>query len=316
MAGSIKKYRILHYAVMIYLAAAFTWWAILLNRKVTENHELKMELVETKKDVSIESLNEEFKKQKIMILSEGIVFGVSMILGLFFINKSFVSEIKMNKNLNNFLLSITHELKTPIASIKLANRTLRKPNLPPSKADELLQMGWDESLRLESLVNNILTAAQIEQTYIFNLESHDLAVLLQQRIDRLRRIFPDREITSALPESLMYLIDYEGMVKVVDNLLENAVKYSKKAVNLSATTDKSHISIKVADSGIGIPDSEKNKIWDRFYRIGLEETRETRGTGLGLYIVKEIVTAHKGTITINDNRPNGSVFEIKLPQNV
>jgi signal transduction histidine kinase len=99
------------------------------------------------------------------------------------------------------------------------------------------------------------------------------------------------------------------------NLLENAVKYSPQNIDITLTIAriKNNIQITISDKGIGIADAEKGKVFEKFYRVGNEDTRSTKGTGLGLYIVEQIVKAHQGKITISDNMPKGSVFKIVLP---
>lgn len=101
----------------------------------------------------------------------------------------------------------------------------------------------------------------------------------------------------------------------VNNLLENAVKYTPpgKPVKVSVEEKNGHATLIVADNGPGIPDSEKSKVFNKFYRIGSEETRKAKGTGLGLYLTLKIVKQHKGKITVRDNEPNGAIFEICFP---
>lgn len=298
----------------MYLIAAFSWWAILLYQKNETNYALQKQLATYEKSIEPQAIREAYEKQRKMIISEGAVFGLSILFGLLLINRAYKSELRLNQRLNDFLLSVTHELKTPIASLKLVNKTLQRTELNAEERKELLQTGWDESLRLESQVNNILAAAQIEQSYTFNFERVELTELLEKRIVRFRKMFPDREINFNGDKQYYANIDIESIHRVIDNLLHNAIKYSGPGapVALSMSKVKDKIAIEVKDQGIGIPTNERTKIWDKFYRIGNEETREQPGTGLGLWIAKEITSAHEGQLSYAENKPQGSSFTISL----
>jgi len=187
MALSTKKYKIFHFVIMAYLLAAFAWWAILLHKKTDEIHRLKISLDKQEQVSNLAEINSQHDSQKKMIYGEGLFFGLSILFGLVFMYKGFWSEIEVNKKLSNFLLSVTHELKTPIASLNLINRTLATKEVPDTKRQELLNLSYDESLRLESLVDNILTAAKIDSRYDFNFEPTALAELVEKRIDRFQK---------------------------------------------------------------------------------------------------------------------------------
>jgi len=300
---------------MVYLIVAFSWWAILLNQKNDENYALKMQLSEYIKTVNKEQIASIHKKQQNMIISEGVVFGISIILGFLLIGRAFQSKLKLNQRLNDFLLSITHELKTPIATVKLVNKTLQREDLSETQKQSLLDTGWEETLRLESQVNNLLTAAQIEQSYKFNLQETNLDALLQEKTNRYHKTYPSRTIKYQGMPGVAAKLDKESFEKVIDNLVSNAVKYSSEsdAVELSLHNNADKATIQIKDQGAGIEESELKNIWKKFYRIGNENTRETQGTGLGLWITKAIVDAHDGSISVTNNKPRGSIFIIKLP---
>ncbi len=310
-----KKYLFLHAFVMCYLITAFTWWAILLYKKNEEAHLLKTELATYKNDVENTELVIDYNRQRNMIISEGLVFGISILLGLLLIFRAFRKESTFNERMNDFLLSITHELKTPIASIKLVNKTLMREGLRPDQKQSLLDTGQTEVLRLEQQVNNLLTAAQIDGQYIYNYQDTDLGDFIQEKIDSYHRRYPSASITIKVEESLHYNIDRESFTKALDNLISNAVKYSgaNPQIIVSLQKESNQIIIKVSDQGVGISDDEKTQVWRKFYRVGHEDTRETKGTGLGLWIVQSVITAHGGHISVEDNRPQGSIFSLILP---
>lgn len=315
---SIGKYRIFYNLVILYLIAAFTWWAILLNKKNKQIYDQQIKLSTHDSALDLLDIEAEYAKNTKMIAGEGLVFGLTILIGLVLINRAFLSELKLNRQLNDFLLSVTHELKTPIASLKLATQTLRRKNLPQDQQQDLIQTNWEECLRLEAQVNNMLTAAQIEQSYTFNFEKKDISELLKARVQRFQKIYPNRDINDAgIMDGIDLQFDKEAMTKTIDNILHNALKYSPDDKPVAVKLEKQSQSavIQISDQGIGITDKEKKKIWNKFYRSENEETRETQGTGLGLWIAKSVVKAHKGDINILDNKPKGSIFKLTIPIN-
>ena len=298
------------------MLVAFGWWAILLNKKNEENYHLKNRILHVDKSYSVQDIKLEYRNQQKMIIGEGLVFGISLLFGLFLINKAFWTEIKVNKSRSNFLLSVTHELKTPIASLKLINKTLATKNLSSEKNKTLLKAAGEEGRRIESLVSNILTAAQIEQSYSYNMEPMDLTELISKYIHRTYTLNGIHRVKQDLGEHIMADVDQEAFTSVLNNLLDNAIKYAPDDSHIDVVLNQNtnQVTFQVIDQGIGITDIEKKQVLQKFYRTGNEETRESKGTGLGLFIVKQIVHAHHGSIRIQDNNPKGTIFEIILPK--
>ncbi|MDA8692694.1 HAMP domain-containing histidine kinase [Saprospiraceae bacterium] len=313
---NIKVYRILHFIIMAYMLTAFAWWAILLNKKNEENYHLKNRILHVDKSYSVQDIEIEYQTQKKMIIGEGLVFGISLLFGLFLINKAFWTEIKANKTRSNFLLSVTHELKTPIASLNLINKTLATKNLSADKNKTLLKAASEEGRRIESLVNNILTAAQIEQSYTYNLEATDLSELIRNYIRRTYILNDIHRVRHDLGEQVIADVDPEAFASLLNNLLDNAIKYTpdESQIDVLLKHSSNQVTLQVIDKGIGITDIEKKQVLQKFYRVGNEDTRESKGTGLGLFIVKQIVGAHKGSLKIQDNIPKGTIIEIILPK--
>ena len=251
-----------------------------------------------------------------MIFGEATFFVVSLLIGFYLINRGYREEVRVEKERRNFLLSITHELKSPIASIKLVLETFLKRNLPKSQQDQLSRTGVKEANRLNNLVNDLLLAARLEGPYEPNLEPIDLVEMLEDILIDLRAKYPNVHFGMGT-EGEMDTIngDASGLSSIAINLLENAVKYSPApaSIDVKLSRENGHLIWETADQGFGIPSKEKDKVFTRFYRIGNEDTRKTKGTGLGLYIVDQMVKAHKGKIVIKDNQPRGTVFRIKLP---
>ncbi len=254
--------------------------------------------------------------QERMIIGEAVVFIVTLFAGLRFINKSYNREVASNHQRRNFLLSITHELKSPIASIRLILETMVKRDLSKTQIEQLATSGLAENERLNELVENLLLSAKLETAYQPNFEELDLAALIRDITEKMTSKFPEAKFSFRQEDDIPQIwADKMGFTSIFFNLYENAVKYSGEhpEININLRSQGQKIIIEVADLGTGIPASEKKRIFDKFYRVGNEETRETKGTGLGLYIVREVVRAHGGKITVVDNVPQGTIFSMEVP---
>ena len=308
---------------------AFTWWSVLLFTKNRDAFGAKTELLrialaaqelyineENFQQTSVyRQLEKDYSRQEWMILGEGMAFSITLLIGLYLINRGYNREMQAARQRRNFLLSITHELKSPISSIRLVLETLNKRKLEEKQKEKLLRSGLQENERLHRLVNDLLLSAKLEATYQPIFTELDLVSLLRDLIEQVSQKFPDASIHTTLPSELPFQGDATGMRSLLLNLLENALKYSDPPadIRINGQKDATNILLEIADQGHGIPDREKNKIFEKFYRVGNEDTRKTKGTGLGLYIVKEIVTAHGGKIQVLNNKPKGTVFKITLP---
>jgi signal transduction histidine kinase len=323
--------RLLSYAVIAYMMMAFGWWSILLFTKNRDAFSAKRDLmrigmvaeglVQTDEEfyasTSFQNLSDQYRRQEYMILGEASVFVVSLVLGVWLINRGYYKEMMAAQQRRNFLLSITHELKSPIASIQLVLETFLRRMLTKELSERLTNNALKETERLNVLVNDLLLSAKLETAYTPHNEPLDLAELVEDLVEKLRDKYPNAQFELELAHDLPYFIgDKMGMTSVALNLLENAVKYSGVNPLIKARLVQKNnqtIQLEVADQGIGIAEKEKKRVFDKFYRVGSEDTRTTKGTGLGLYIVDQIVKAHHGHIQIRDNPPRGTVFVIDLP---
>ena len=324
------KLGLLAYVVIFYMLLAFGWWIVLLIAKNDDAFQAKSELLkivmiaegkvssqeEFEKHSSYLNLKSEYAKQRAMIIGEAVVLTFSLLLGFWFINRGYKKEVMAAQTRRNFLLSITHELKSPIASIRLVLETFLKHQLNPQQVSKLGGNALKETDRLNKLVNDLLLSAKLESAYEVNRTELNLKSLLEELIDQLRTKYPNSTFNLLSDESEVFFYgDLAGITSVILNLLENAVKYSpgNAKVELTCESGEKGVEISVKDGGIGIDDREKKKIFEKFYRIGNEDTRRTKGTGLGLFIVNEIVKAHGGTVSVRNNLPNGTIFTIFLP---
>jgi K+-sensing histidine kinase KdpD len=248
-----------------------------------------------------------------MIIGEGGVFLLLLFFGIWWIKKNVWQDLKRAQKEKNFLLAVTHELKTPIAAIRLNTQTLKNRKLTEEQSKDLCTDIITESNRLETLVNNILLATQFEQnTVLGNWQKIDLSSLVEAQIKRFQQLFPERTVNSNIHSNIFLQAEENMLVSLLFNLLENANKYSPVSEPISVLLKGSEhiVLLEISDFGIGIPNEERKSVFEKFYRVGNEQTRSQKGTGLGLYIVKEICKAHKAEITIGDNSPRGSRFQI------
>ena len=311
---------------MIYMITAFVWWAILLIKKNEEIYYTKTALAKMEQQfleiedrtLSQEIINQERSGQRLMIWGEGAVFTLTLLIGIWLINSAHHREIATSKQQRNFLLSITHELKSPIASIRLALDTFLKRELNNGQIMKLSTGALQETERLNGMVNDLLLSAKMENRYELNLVSINLSELVDQQILLFSKMHPNVNFKQKSQNSSILLRgDQQGISLVISNLFENAIKYNfsnHKELIINILQENKKIIIEISDNGNGIPEKDKNKIFDKFFRAGNEETRKTKGTGLGLYIVKEIVKSHSGKIEVKPNAPKGTIFKVSLPK--
>lgn len=254
-----------------------------------------------------------------MILGEGGVFMLILIFAFTRLIISLGKESKLNQQKDNFLMSITHELKTPIAHNKLTLQTLlKRKDIPSEKQQELLEKVLSENGRLQHLVENLLTATRLEARYFkpqkekFNLHEKVTALIENYAI-----LLKDTEINiiSHVENPIVYA-DSTMIDTVLINLIENYHKYAINATELQIEIHSFEDKIKctLKDNGEGVPDKFKKEMFKKFVRNENEETRTKKGTGLGLYIAKEFMKINKGNIRYIPNQPKGAIFELIIPR--
>jgi len=251
-----------------------------------------------------------------MILGELSVFILIFSVGAYFLHKSINSERRLHQQQKNFLLSVTHELKSPLASIKLYLQTIQKRDLNREQQMNFIGKCLVDVERLNDMVENMLIASRIDNSsYTFPKEKFNLSELVQTIVSRLQinKCDCNQQIIAAeVEDSIEITGDKFALSSMINNLIENAIKYSGpcEAVEVKLQRKEQSVHLMVADHGIGISDTEKPRIFEKFYRVGNEDTRNTKGTGLGLFIVKHVLDKHEATIKVRDNKPSGSIFEV------
>lgn len=294
-----RQNAILFYILGIYALVQFAWWAYHL---IELTEELKQKPTEISKRIT-------------MIMGEGLVFFAILLAGIWKIRSSIRKELKLSQQQNNFMLSVTHELKTPLASNKLYLQTILKRELDKDLRQELLQKAIAENERLEALIDNILNAARLEnQTFQSERVDIDLSSLVSRIIERLDGKIQGNQsrINADITPSIHVVGDKLMLDAAISNLIDNALKYTQEPVHIQLLTKGDQTIIRVADQGPGVPIGMENDIFLKFRRGGNEETRTTKGSGLGLFIASEFVKLHGGTITYSPNVTKGAIFQITL----
>jgi len=327
---NFKSTKWIYSIVMVYLTAAFGWWALLLMQNNDRELQVQTLLLSQEKGLATDDpdlissdeyqlILDEHTGNVWQIIGEGLVFLITLFLGLFLLSRSYRRVLDYRSQQKNFLLSITHELRSPLASTKLMLETFRRRELKREQQIDLVDSALVETERLNRLVSDMLLAVRMEEVYDPVFERTDILKLFENIIKTMRIKFPKIEwkISSELIEQEV-IVDKTGLTSIITNLLENAAKYSNKEglVRVVYQEYKDKIIIKVADNGIGIPNEEKAKVFERFYRVGDEAVRKSKGTGLGLYLVKKLVETYGGFIVIQDNTPKGTIFDVTLPINL
>jgi signal transduction histidine kinase len=211
------------------------------------------------------------------------------------------------------MMAVTHELKTPIAVAQLNLETLQKRQLDEDKRQMLISNTLQEANRLNTLCNNILFAAQLDAgAYTTTKQEVNFSDLLEGCVDSFKKRFSARIIEEKINESIYIIGEPLLLQMLVNNLIDNANKYASKGtpITVSLYQTNNQVEFSVADLGEGLAEDEKKKVFEKFYRVGEENTRKSKGTGLGLYLCKKIVQGHGGKIFVSNNQPQGSIFTV------
>ena len=254
-----------------------------------------------------------------LLLALGLILFPLVIAGLVLNTIFLVREVRRSEQHDAFINAVTHELKTPVASLKLYLETLEYREVPEERRSEFYKTMRQDIERLNTTINNVLNAAMYTDRPVAAPRPLDLARLARRaaELTLTRHQLAKGAIQYDGPESLRVAGDAQALETALLNLLDNAVKYSKEKVQVELEVwgdadGQAHV--RVRDHGIGMSRTHLPFIFTRFYRIGAEVRRSRTGTGLGLFIVRAIVKGHKGSIAVDSPGPDrGSTFTITLP---
>lgn len=231
-----------------------------------------------------------------------------------------VRQIVEVRRQTSFIDSVTHELKSPLAALKLCLETLGRTDLPPAQAERLRQMMLDDVERLGGFIDRVLAATRLPA----ERSSHPLQEVMLAGLARrcvavvTRRAHqPEEVVRLDIPPDLVLVSDEVALAAVLENLIDNAVKYSQHQVEVEVSarhSGKAEVVIEVRDRGIGIPRAQLRRVFDRFYRVADEDVRSRRGTGLGLYVVSALVRSLGGRVeAFSAGAGQGATMRVTLP---
>lgn len=325
MQSKSKKLRsifILFWFLLAYILAALIWWFIALNRQNKLMTQYEMEQLHTT-DKNYQATFNEIKslekRKTAQYLGEGVTFFLLIIAGAVFVFRAVRRELMISRQQQNFMIAITHELKTPISVAKLNLETMQKRKLDEGQQKRLIQTTLEETNRMNALCNNMLLSSQMEAGgYGITFEETNISELIGKAVQDFVTRYPQQKIEADIAADIFINGDRLLLQILANNLIDNAIKYGNKElpINISLSEKNNKIIFQVKDQGKGIAVEERDKIFTKFYRVGNAATKAAKGTGLGLYLTKKITQQHNANITVTDNTPSGAIFAIVLNSSI
>lgn len=321
MPSKSKKFRsifILYWFLLAYILAALIWWFIALNKQNHQMAEYEMEQLQktdTDYQANFDRITSLEKRKTAQYIGEGVTFFLLIVAGAVFVFRAVRRELRISEQQQNFMIAITHELKTPISVAKLNLETMQKRKLDEQQQQRLIQTTLEETNRLNALCNNMLLSSQMDAGgYPFTNEETNISELIGKCVQDFITRYPQQKIEAAIAPDIFINGDRLLLQMLANNLIDNAIKYGNKEVPVTVvlSEENNKIIFQVKDQGKGIAAEERNKIFNKFYRVGNAATKLAKGTGLGLYLTKKIAKQHNANISVTDNSPSGAIFTVTL----
>jgi len=266
-----------------------------------------------------ESLAEDIAANTVLLVT-GIIALVVIMTVLVLFSVFLVREIREVRRQTSFIDSVTHELKSPLAALKLCLETLGRPDLPGEKHLQLRRMMLDDVERLSAFIDRVLAATRLPaERSSHPMQEIALAGLMRRCAAAVARRAhqPEDVVRIEVPEELRLTSDEVALAAVFENLIDNAIKYSQQVVEVvvvATVGPRGEVIVEVRDRGIGIPRTDIRRVFERFYRVPDEDVRSRRGTGLGLYVVSLIVHSLGGKVeAASQGRGLGTTMRVTLP---
>lgn len=316
--NKLQIVQIIYWLFLTYMVAAFIWWYVALvqqNKLLTATKIEALSVNTVSYDKKVQEISAFEKRKTLQYIGEGVTFLFLFLIGAIYVYRSLLKQLRYSNQQQNFMMAVTHELKTPIAVTQLNLETIIKRDLAPEQKEMLIANSLKETKRLDVLCNNILLASQLDMgQYDTEKQLVDLSQICNQCVKSFQERFPNRLSGINLQEGIHIQGESLLLQLLVNNLLDNANKYTLEntPIDIELMQQAGSIYLKVKDQGLGIPANERNKVFEKFYRVGSENTRATKGTGLGLFLCKKITQFHGASIAVTDNQPNGSIFTVQF----
>ena len=310
-----RRARVLFLVLATYVFLQLAWWVNLLISSAAALFETRTAF-NPSTDV-LESALHDWEKTVLMVTAEGVFFSLLFMFGLSWIWRVMRADNYILARERNFVMAVTHELKTPIASTRLAIDTLKRLDLEGADRDEMLDVARSGTLRLERRVEDILQATRLNLPDALVRSPFDITEFVEDTVSTFMHLQPKASISVTLigDSGLLLQGDEEMWRLCLINLLENAIKYSPKHSPVEVILDTSTLkpSLSIIDHGPGIPPEEQKKVFEAFYR--LPRNKDVEGTGLGLHLVYRIVKMHGAEIQLTSTAGGGATFVIDWPVN-
>lgn len=292
------RQRLLH-ILFVYVILQLFWWGVQLYRSY-----------------NVLYTNREQLMGKVgMIIGEGAVFSILLFFGFRWINKSIKKEMESATVEKTFLLSVTHELKTPIASIRLMLDTLTRHKTEELKQQQILGQAQSELTRLQKQIENILLTSR---TSTGRFENQDQLIVLNDfvglELKKIQKWYPDHQFQVVLDPSCKLHIDPELLGSILFNLIDNACKYSpsQSLIEINGKQNEGNLTLQILDQGKGVSEEERKKMTQMFYR-NAQTSDQISGSGLGLYLVNNIIKFYRGSISFSNRENGGTCAQVTLP---
>ena len=312
----LKLVSFIYWVFLTYMIAAFIWWYVSLEKQNNEIAAIKFQSIQLSDPslaVKTQAIQDfQIRKTK-QFIGEGLTFLILFLVGAIYVYRSLLKQLRYADQQQNFMMAVTHELKTPIAISHLNIETLLKRELDTAQQSKLLEATLKETKRLDSLSTNILLTAQLDMgQYEANKQLVNISELVKQTIKSFQERYPSR-ICNTLIEDAMDIQGEPLLIQLlVNNLMDNAHKYAsaESTIEVSASVERDWLVLDVSDRGPGVPEDEHQRIFEPFYRGAAG--KGAPGSGLGLAIAHEFALAHGGTLEILE-RAQGAHFRANLP---
>lgn len=311
----MKKRNSLIYYVTVFTLAQLAWFS-LLALWITWYVSNYIMMTEVGGQVSAEMLAE---STNVLALVGGLVLLVVISIAMSLIFIYLTKQMNLTKLYDNFIANVTHELKSPLSSIQLYLETMKTRKVPANKQEEFLAMMLRDTQRLNRLINSILEISGLEQKKLAHKYSIKNAQQISEQI--ISEAIKDYRISDSTvliegDSDCQCVIDQEAFRIVINNLFDNAIKYSRGEVKIEIQFSQNlkYFVLTFRDHGIGVPIKKQEKIFYKFLRLYNQDSPSVKGTGLGLYWVREIIKAHGGKISVfSAGKNRGTTFTIELP---
>jgi len=312
--SKLQFVRLFYWLFLVYMVAALFWWYVALVKQNDQIANIKYGTFQSNDPAISQKVAEiqdfQLRKSK-QYIGEGLTILFLFLVGAIYVYRSLIKQIRYSNQQQNFMMAVTHELKTPIAITQLNLETILKRNLDIDQQKKMLEISLLETQRLDNLCNNILLASQLDMgQYKAIAQEVNLSVIVENSLKNFKSRFAERNFQAFIDADIHLKGESVLLQLLLNNLMDNAIKYSNagSTVTIHLHQDNAKIQMQVIDEGVGVPVSDKDKIFEKFYRVGAEYTRTTKGTGLGLYLCNRIAKFHHGTLEVIPNSPKGSIF--------